>query len=156
MEFLLLRCAQCGWEADCGPRDLRDHLLRARLIGPRSESDWGTLRELAIAASDKLACPECGTQRISVSDDSRTDWPEDRPCAACGKLIPGERIAVLPHTEYCAECQTRMDRGELPVATEFCPQCGSPMRIRTSRGPGITRQELVCSASPPCRSRRRW
>ena len=37
-----------------------------------------------------------------------------RPCQRCGKIIPAERIEVLPQTRQCVEC-SKVTGGEFDV-----------------------------------------
>ena len=37
-----------------------------------------------------------------------------RPCATCGKMIPAERVELLPDTRLCVECSAQVG-GEFDV-----------------------------------------
>ncbi len=39
-------------------------------------------------------------------------------CLACEKLVPAERLQVLPYVRYCVPCQELDEKGELPVNEE--------------------------------------
>jgi predicted RNA-binding Zn-ribbon protein involved in translation (DUF1610 family) len=111
--------------------------------------------ELLIAAARKLTCPECGASGLAASgeiDEDNGDWPQARPCDACGQPIERERLEALPDAEYCAACQRRIESGQ-PAggAVEYCPKCGAAMTLRLSKSAGVARYKLVCTGSPPCR-----
>ena len=41
--------------------------------------------------------------------------PKSRPCQRCGRMIPVERIEVLPETRLCVECSKAVG-GEFDVS----------------------------------------
>ena len=117
------------------------------------EPDPEFLAEVFRSAADGFCCPRCeqtGLAVMPVADDD-SDWPETRPCSACGKTIPPERLQAIPGATLCAGCQQNEERGEGPAEVEYCPKCGAPMALRLSRSPGMTRYVMRCTAQPPCR-----
>jgi predicted RNA-binding Zn-ribbon protein involved in translation (DUF1610 family) len=119
------------------------------------EPDPELLDELFRSTAVQFECPGCGKSglvaRPSAGDDA--DWPEMRPCTACGRTIAPERLEAIPDATLCAACQQREESGEGPVEVEYCPKCGSPMSLRLSRSPGVSRYVMVCTGNPPCRLR---
>lgn len=147
-----LRCRQCSWTEVCGTEGMVRWLLKVKKIRPGREPDLEILVELFHAVAGQLACPECGATglTIALADDS-ADWPEDRPCAACGKLISSERLEAIPDATLCAACQNAEEEGRPRVDLEYCPKCGALMTLRPTKTGGLTRYKLVCTANPPCR-----
>jgi Zn finger protein HypA/HybF involved in hydrogenase expression len=146
-----LRCRQCSWTEVCGAEGMVRWLLKIGKIRHGREPDLDILTELFHAMTGQLVCPECGATGLAASPvDDAADWPEERPCAACGKLISAERLEALPDATLCAACQRAEEEGRTEVDLEYCPRCGAPMTLRPSTG-GVTRYKLVCTANPPCR-----
>ena len=79
----------------------------------------------------------------NVRDASRTAFHRDP--------IDPERVEALPGVKRCVACQNRDEAGVTMEEPEYCPQCGSLVEIRASRGPGITRYRRFCTGQPPCR-----
>jgi ssDNA-binding Zn-finger/Zn-ribbon topoisomerase 1 len=145
-----LRCRQCNWTEVCGTEGMVRWLRRAKKVRPGREPDLEILVELFQAVAPQLSCPECGQQGLVVGL-AEADWPEERPCAACGKLIAPERLEAVPDATLCAACQRDEEHGRLPAEVEYCPKCGAPMALRPTKSAGVTRYEMVCTAIPPCR-----
>lgn len=148
-------CPECSWSELCGPEGMSRRLFAARKLKRNSELSPAMLAELFRASAGQLACPECGRRGLTLRTRSDLDdrWPGGRPCTACAKLIPEERLELFPNATLCAGCQEKIDRGEPVGDTEFCPRCGWPMRLRSARSDGLARYEMVCTKSPPCRLR---
>lgn len=151
MSRLVERCAQCSDERTLSLEGLAQQ-LRALGMLKRTE-DWNESLGLALAAAarDRLQCKNCGASGVIVepaADEDEWDLPA-KPCAACGSLIPGERVALYPDTTLCARCQESVERGRTPDGhDDFCPRCGERMTVRLKRGSGVARYEQVC---PACR-----
>ena len=103
---------------------------------------------LADAKLSFFVCGHCGQSGLQREDDPEQDhgWPEAKPCRGCSARIPVERLELFPNTQYCAQCQATIDRGETPEAErEFCSRCGEVLRHR-ARQRGIATYELYCPA----------
>lgn len=123
-------------------------LLKIRKIRPGREPDLEILTELFHAMAGQLACPECGATGLIIGPaDDEADWPGERPCAACGKLISAERLEALPNTTLCAACQRAEEEGRPKVEVDYCPRCGAPMTLRPTTTGGVTRYKLVCTGN---------
>jgi len=148
-------CPACAWSELCGPEGMSRRLVQARRLKRTSEMNLEMLSELFQASAGKLACPECGHEGLDLRrrSDLDEDWPGGRPCSACEKLIPEERLELYPEATVCAACQEKLDRGDPVGDMDYCPRCGAPMQLRQSRSSGVTRYEMACTGSPPCRLR---
>jgi RNA polymerase-binding transcription factor DksA len=85
---------------------------------------------------------------VVEGDEVTDDFNAVCPCAACGKMIPAERLELFPDTTLCTACQSTVDRGAAPDTEEYCPRCGARMQVRAARSAGVARYALVC---PQCR-----
>ncbi|MDH3717831.1 MAG: TraR/DksA C4-type zinc finger protein [Planctomycetota bacterium] len=151
-----LRCGSCGWNEVCGEDGVARWLRVAEKLRHDRQPDMQIMLEILRATASQLGCPECQQQGLLVVDAEPTDaWPSARLCEACGKPIPAERLDALPHTTMCTACQQTDERGEGSQEIEYCPRCGAPMELKLSKGAGISRYVMVCSASPPCSRRRK-
>ena len=85
-------------------------------------------------------------------DAEATEWQAAALCEVCRVPISLERLEAIPGVKLCASCQQQAERGEIADdAPEYCPHCGALVKLRLSRGAGITRYERVCTGNPPCR-----
>jgi hypothetical protein len=147
-----LVCEACSWResldgVEAGQR-LRAHGMLRRDESPDPE----VLGELLAGIVSELKCPECGVPGVRATRASDPgDWQDAVLCEICRKPIPAERLEAIPDTRRCTRCQADAESGSLAEEPEFCPRCGSPMVLRTSRGAGITRYKLFCTGNPPCR-----
>jgi ssDNA-binding Zn-finger/Zn-ribbon topoisomerase 1 len=149
--YIELSCGACGWAEQCSPVRAGEWLARAGRPRKAGLPETPILHELLRAAAPALVCPACGGAGLSsrpVADEF--DLPGERPCEACGQAIPAERVAALPKVTLCAKCAGAVERGGTPGPAEYCPRCGSLMELRPSRGAGITRYELRCTAGARC------
>jgi len=147
-----LVCRSCGARTPFGLVEM-DRMLRGlKLLRPEAKPDPEIVVELIKAARPRLTCPYCSSQGLaleSAAPEEDEDWGMARPCQTCGKPIPAERLEVFPDTRLCMACQSADERGESAGAElEYCPRCGTPMQLRKSTRPGITRYEMHC---PTCR-----
>ena len=118
--------------------------------GKQERCDTAYLLALAEKVTGQWKCPSCDSSGMSVAvaEETTHGSGRGRPCAACGNLIPAERLELFPEMALCVTCQSAVDRGQPPDTQEFCPRCGNRMQIRTGRGAGVARYALVC---PQCR-----
>jgi hypothetical protein len=79
-------------------------------------------------------------------DEDEDAWGDVRSCERCGATIPAERLEVFPDTRLCVACQQRRDGGADEGEPEYCPRCGSIMRLQLSRKSGISRCVMRCDA----------
>ncbi|HEX4414713.1 MAG TPA: TraR/DksA C4-type zinc finger protein [Lacipirellulaceae bacterium] len=147
----------CGWRTVCGPADA---IARLRLIGllrRDKEPDEDVVAALLTEAAPRMTCSLCKEKRLVArpSDDtgdfSDDDWQAAVLCEVCREPIDPERLEVLPGTKRCAGCQSKSEAGQLADEPDYCPNCGSLVELRVSRGGGITRYRRVCTGEPPCR-----
>lgn len=127
-----------------------DWLRGVKMVRRDTQPDEELLGELFRAAAARLTCPHCQAVGLAVTPaklEDDEDWKMARACEECGRPIPRERLEILPQSRLCAECQGRLDRGESEDSPQYCPKCGSVMKLRQSRR-GVTRYEMIC---PQCR-----
>lgn len=149
------------WEADC-PKcrasfapDLLQRIAWLRSIGKlrqEAKPERELVDELFRTSAEQFACQRCqgrGLELNLVDDEDDEDWGMARRCEDCGQPIPRERLELFPQTRLCVACQSRDERGDRPAEIEYCPRCGSVMKLAQSRGAGITRYRMVCSACGP-------
>jgi Zn finger protein HypA/HybF involved in hydrogenase expression len=150
-----LTCSNCGWQTVCG-RD--DAIARLRLIGQlrrEPDPDEDLVATLFVEAAPRMTCPLCKEKRLAARptvDDYADDWQAAVLCEICRAPIDAERLDAIPGTKRCAACQGKTEAGQLSeIEPDYCPNCGSLVEIRISRGSGITRYRRVCTGDPPCR-----
>ena len=112
------------------------HLLRD------SNPDWPLMVELAKACHS--SCPSCDHAPLIFEPfvDEWDDGPIRKDCEACGESSAPERLEVFPDTEYCSDCQGRVETGT--AERVFCDRCGGLMRTAQSSR-GITHYVMRCS-----------
>ena len=148
-------CPHCDHCESLSELDLQSRLRKLGMLKRAGEDsdqrDIAYLLQLAQAARERLLCHACGSGGLTIEpapDDDEWGAPA-KPCAACGAMIPSERLELFPESELCAACQQRIDRGQTPDAhDDFCPRCGTRMTVRQRRGSGIAGYEMIC---PACR-----
>jgi predicted RNA-binding Zn-ribbon protein involved in translation (DUF1610 family) len=147
----VFRCAQCGHELPASVPDLENRLQAQGMLRRERETDPALLLELAASAATSWSCPQCDTAGFAPElAPEEDDWgrPQKR-CAACGHLIPRERVDLFPDSDLCAVCQGKVDDGGSPDQhDDYCPRCGTRMIVRSSRRAGLSKYEMVC---PSCR-----
>jgi RNA polymerase-binding transcription factor DksA len=150
-----LACAACNSCEVLNAAEVARRLLSAGRLRSHSEATPDELRELVLALACKLACGACGRIGLAARavEDETEGWLEPTRCEGCGKLIDADRLEIFPDATLCTSCQRLDEQGAAPATGEFCPTCGWPMVVRPSAGRGVHRFVLVCSKSPPCRSR---
>lgn len=146
-----ITCPHCSASAVCGPEQMAARLRQSGMLRREKDASWDLIGELFHSAAARMACAECGHRGLSVSiaadDWDDEDWGESRSCAGCGQPIPGERLEAFPNAQLCVQCQRAADRGEDTGPPEYCPRCGTPMRLQQRRGSGLAGYQLVC---PQC------
>lgn len=153
IQYLELRCSNCGWSELCGPNTVASWLRKAGRLRAKHTPELDILYELFYAAAPGFACPECKAIGLAArpASENHAEWPGMRLCECCGKPIPRERLEALPQTTRCAACQSAGEQGRPPPRIERCPRCGSPLEVRAVESAGRTRYVMACSAYPPCR-----
>lgn len=149
-----LQCQQCQWWTLCGSSEMARRLRTLGLLRRAPDPPDDLVAELLLSYGPKLKCDRCQAVGLAISDpagEDRGDWQQARTCEVCRTPIDLERLAVLPDATRCAACQSSADRGETPVEVDYCPKCGAPMELRTSKAGGLSRYRLFCTAQPPCR-----
>jgi Prokaryotic dksA/traR C4-type zinc finger len=149
---------RCGWRTVCGWGDV---ISRLRLIGAlrrETEPSDDLLEALFLDGAQRMTCPLCkeiGLRAAPASGDDETedgDWQTAVLCEICRQPIAAERLEALPDVRRCVACQGKAEAAGGDVEEpEFCPNCGSLVELRVSKGAGITRYRRFCTGSPPCR-----
>jgi len=142
-----LYCGACDWSEVVALTRGNAWLRRAKLSGAKSDPTPEEIRELLPVAAQRLECPECGSQPLSLraAKEDPADWPQAATCAVCGGLISPERLEIMPEVKTCVACQQRDERGETTGEIDYCPRCGSPMQLKARHGTGIARYVLRCA-----------
>ena len=153
MARLRLHCPNCSHSEPASSEALLSRLHSAGLLrraSRKEREDLDYLMALARTIADRWPCAACDAigLKIEEADEATDEFDGGRPCDACGKMIPAERIKLFPETTLCTNCQSVIDHGGTPDTQEYCPRCGSLMQIRSARGSGVARYALVC---PQCR-----
>ncbi|MFZ5828452.1 MAG: TraR/DksA family transcriptional regulator [Planctomycetota bacterium] len=148
-----LECPSCGWSQLCGPGEMLQWLRRAGKARPGKGIEPDVLLEVFLATAGQMDCPECGARGLLVSAaaDDAAEWPDARMCEACRQPIPAERLQAVPSARLCTACQQAEDEGRGPAEIEYCPRCGSPMRLELSSGRGVARYMMRCTNRSACR-----
>jgi len=156
-----IRCPHCNtldlWGLECALRAL----VKSGRYRTRADFDPDMIRELFIIHADKIDCLDCGQKglsaRIAPNDNCcgthcslPWTWADEVCCKHCGKIIPPERLAAVPGTMLCVQCQSALERGDPGDTVEYCPRCGEIMTLKSVLTGGITRYEPTC---PNCRPR---
>jgi predicted RNA-binding Zn-ribbon protein involved in translation (DUF1610 family) len=144
-------CPYCGFEERLDAAQLSARLRTLGMLKRDDQRDLAFLIALAGAQSRQLTCNHCGRGGIKVEvADEANEWDRPtKPCAACGRPIPPERLELFPDSELCAACQQRVERGQTPDQhDDYCPRCGARMVVRQKRGSGLAGYEMIC---PDCR-----
>ena len=150
MSLISFHCPACRHTESSDSERLILRLQGAGLLKRASRDerkDLDYLLALARTVVDKWPCPACGAGGLTVEeiDGPADDFEVGQPCAACGQMIPAERMELFPDTTLCTACQSIVDRGGTPDTQEYCPRCGSLMQIRAGRSSGVARYALVCT-----------
>lgn len=148
MEFDL-RCPHCQETKRVDRLELAAELRALGMLKRDDTRDAAMLLQLAKAG--KLLCGACGSGGLNIEVAEEADeWDAPtKSCAACGTMIPRERIAIYPDMDLCAACQSKAERGQTPdVHDDYCPRCGTRMIVRQRRGSGLAGYEQIC---PACR-----
>ena len=153
-QYTRFRCAHCGDEEVVDESKVVHRLREIGKLRHDKLPEREILTELVQAAAAELSCPACGKTGLTVEVvEEDFDWPEAKTCEGCGKRLDPERLELFPDAELCPECQRREESGEsVTDEVEYCPRCGSLMEMRQTRGAGVTRYKMMCTARPPCRS----
>ncbi len=148
-----IRCSHCRAVEIWGLERALRELVRAGRYRARADFDPDMIRELFLIHADKIECPACGGKGVSarIAPKESWSWADETCCERCGKIIPPERMAVMPNAKFCVTCQSALERGETGDAVEYCPRCGEAMTLRPIPTGGITRYEMTC---PHCRTHR--
>ena len=149
MNPYLLRCSKCGHEEFCRPSQLLQRMQQAGLLRRLANPDPALVQELLPSAFAKFRCEKCDAIGLVGEEtvDDEEAWEESRACDKCREPIPRERLDLFPDATRCARCEENAvsDPGE---ELEYCPRCGSPMQLKLSTRPGVTRYAMAC---PDCR-----
>ena len=143
-----LSCLACGHATVCGAGEIVRWLTEHGMLRREKDPDWELLAELFTSSAPSFVCPECENQGLVATpagDQEDEAWGMARSCHDCGQPIDAERLEVFPDTRICRACKLSEEQGETSGEIMYCPQCGAPMTLKTSRGPGITRYKYRCT-----------
>jgi hypothetical protein len=152
-----LTCSNCGWRTVCGREDAIARLKIVGLLRRDPDPDDDLIRALLTEAAPRMTCPLCKEQRLRAADHDASqdnddgDWQTAVLCEVCRKPIDPERVEALPGVKRCVGCQGLSETGTDTEEPEYCPNCGSLVELRASRGAGITRYRRFCTGNPSCR-----
>lgn len=143
-------CPHCGYRESLSPVELAGRLRALGMLKRDDQQSSEILLALAGAARLRLTCGQCGSGGLDFQPEADDEWgAAGKPCAACGAIIPAERVELFPESDLCAACQARVDRGQSPDQhDDYCPRCGTRMVVRQRTGSGLTGYAMVC---PACR-----
>lgn len=149
-------CGNCGWRTICGRDDAIGRLRLIGLLRRDPDPDEDLLRVLFADAAPRMTCPLCKEKRLhavehGASQEDGDDWQTAVLCEICREPIDPERVEALPGVKRCVACQNLSEAGTDTEEPEYCPNCGSLVEVRASRGTGITRYRRFCTGQPPCR-----
>ena len=154
---LELECRHCQWRTLCGHDDAIARLRLLGLLRRNPDAAEEVLVPLFLEAAPRMTCPLCKEKQLvarpldAAEISAEDDWQAAVLCEVCHKPIPPERIEALPRVKRCIECQGQSEAGVSEEEPEYCPNCGSLVELRVSRGPGTPRSRRVCTGNPPCR-----
>jgi len=149
-----LECSHCGWRTVCGLGDAIGRLKLIGLLRRDTEPEEELVAALLLEAAPRMTCPLCKEKRLTArahEASEEDDWQAAVLCEICREPIDPERLEAIPGTKRCALCQGKAEAGRLEDEPDYCPQCGSIVELRVSRGSGITRYKRVCTGQPACR-----
>lgn len=145
----MLYCRRCGTTQPIGRSEKISLLRPAGKLRRQTQPDPEIVEALFQAELPRLACPGCGEASLALRDDADDEvdpeaWGEARRCNACGKPIHPDRLEILPETRQCSECAAAGKTGEADER-EFCPRCGSELRLTSVRSGGLARYAPQCT-----------
>jgi len=145
-----IRCSHCAKVEVWGLERALRELVHAGRYRTQADFDPDMIRELFLIHADKIDCPKCGQKGLAtcIAPYETWTWADEVCCERCGKIIPPERLAAVPGTTLCVQCQSALERGDPGDAVDYCPRCGQIMTLKPVSTGGITRYERVC---PNCR-----
>lgn len=139
-----LTCSGCGHQEVVSHEGMIERLRNVGMLRRELRPGADEVEALSSSAASRIACSECGTSGVTA-EAVRADWESGVTCAACGRLIPAERVAAIPDTRFCVNCQDEGERGvQSEGEMEYCAKCGGLLEMRSSRGAGVTRWVMVC------------
>jgi ssDNA-binding Zn-finger/Zn-ribbon topoisomerase 1 len=148
-----MRCSQCHWVEIWGLERAMRELVRMGRYRIVADFNPEIIRELFLIYAVRMDCPNCGVTGLitRIAPKESWTWTDEVCCEHCGKIIPTERLAAVPNTTLCVNCQSAIEHGERQGDAEYCPRCGAVMVLKSlAVNNGITRPTLVC---PGCRYR---
>ena len=144
-----LVCPQCSWSAVCIAETMLDWLRRHGRLKRADDVEAELVKELFVANANRFSCPNCRAVGLAAGPprEESEDWEVGRACEVCGEPISAERMEVFPDTRVCAGCKENEEAGRSNDQPDYCPRCGAILQLRPTRGPGISRYQMVC---PEC------
>jgi hypothetical protein len=144
VDYFELQCPACGNTEVCGFPQMLEYLRQIGMFRRQSEPQADLLPPLFQEKAGQFRCRRCANVGLQVGCFQEDPWEDDRRCAVCRQSIPPARLELFPDASRCAACQAAEESGPEP-STEFCSKCGNILRLRPSRGSGVTRYVLWCA-----------
>lgn len=154
----MLCCPKCRHRTYDTLADRIDLLKRRGKLLKDKKPDPLIVYELLMLELPATVCDQCGHvglryESIDAGDGRYVDgdglddeeWGESRKCVGCGIAIDPERIEVLPDTRQCTQCSAAGRTGQADER-EFCPKCGSEMKLGLRGGRGLAGYSMRCSS----------
>ena len=79
-------------------------LRQLGMLRRAADPDVDLLDELFHTGTAKMQCASCREVGLALEEVADEGWEDERCCEACGKVIPRERLDVLPGAVRCAAC----------------------------------------------------
>jgi uncharacterized Zn finger protein len=105
METLRLSCPLCGQDEEYSHARMLKRVQDLGMLRRAGNPEPELLEELFNSSLSRMECGECGATGLVTTEIVESDWGADRRCDICGKLIPDERLEVLPDSRRCVQCE---------------------------------------------------
>ncbi len=145
--FLDLKCPACDRTQLVGKEEMLQ-ILRTegkfrRDVKPKSD----TVIQLFESTAASLSCSQCNHEGLTTSPaELDDDWGDAVCCQSCREVLDPDRLEIFPDAKYCPSCQKKSDAGELDQVVDYCPRCGSIMKIQSKGGSGLAQYVLRCGS----------
>ena len=145
----VLKCPACRKEEYLGLPQALKRLASLGMLKRQQSPAHELVLELLQNTLGQFSCSACGATGLTLEEDA--SWDEQlhgrRLCQQCATPIDPDRLEVFPDTELCVACQLGEESGNVSDEVDYCPHCGTPMKVQPRRG-ALTRYQLVCPACP--------
>jgi len=112
-DLLQLRCEHCAWREICDPQRQVSYLRSLGMLRRDPDPDPELVRQLLYGARESIRCPQCRRSGPLILDyDGSGDWPAAPSCEVCGQVLSEQRLAALPQTRRCRDCQAAAESAQ--------------------------------------------